>query len=324
MYDVLRSTTEIVDFEQYDDIAMTGPADIYGTSAFNQTNNRDLEMPTGNIFGFSSTVPHAYTDVLSISVTDSRSCPIADIGASPDVSFVKMCEEIAESFSNISGGLDVKQIDPAGVSPDMMHQALTEASELEDAVNALVNNEIPGICLKDGCSATVKFRGFCRDHGGARKCEVAGCTKGIQGKNRCIGHGGGKRCTYHSCTKSAQSHGLCKAHGGGVRCKYQGCTKSSQGGGLCRKHGGGRRCQASQGCSRGAQRGDFCAKHGGVRHCSVIDCHRTDRGGGLCEVHRRDRLCTLAGCNKLARSYGLCTMHIREMSQAQASSNILS
>lgn len=67
--------------------------------------------------------------------------------------------------------------------------------ELEDAFNAMLYQEIRGECLTPGCHAPVRVRGYCKKHGGARKCSVSGCTKGIQGKSRCIGHGGGKRCS---------------------------------------------------------------------------------------------------------------------------------
>ncbi|KAF0711342.1 hypothetical protein As57867_005305, partial [Aphanomyces stellatus] len=102
-------------------------------------------------------------------------------------------------------------------------------------------DEVVGECLHVDCHTAISYRGYCKTHGGQRRCKVLGCTKGNQGQNLCIAHGGGKRCSVETCERSAQSHGLCKAHGGGARCTIDGCDKSSQGGGRCRKHGGGRR-----------------------------------------------------------------------------------
>ncbi|OQR99910.1 apoptosis-inducing factor 1 [Achlya hypogyna] len=178
------------------------------------------------------------------------------------------------------------------------------------------HNEVPGKCLREDCSASITYRGFCKTHGGVRRCRVIGCTKGSQGKNLCIAHGGGKRCNIPTCNKSAQSHGLCKAHGGGARCTFDGCGKSSQGNGLCRKHGGGRRC-TYENCNNGAQRGLFCAKHGGSRHCKTEDCQRTDRGGGYCEIHRKDIVCLVRGCNRMGLQDevggGLCHVHCNHL-----------
>ncbi|ETV98998.1 hypothetical protein H310_08470 [Aphanomyces invadans] len=173
--------------------------------------------------------------------------------------------------------------------------------------------EVPGQCLEAQCNEPVKHRGFCKRHGGARRCSVPHCTKGVQGGSLCIGHGGGKRCRIPDCNKATQSQGLCKAHGGGVRCKFDGCNKSSQGGGFCRRHGGGKRCSV-EGCPRGAQRGATCAQHGGKTRCLVADCVRADRGGGFCEVHRRGKVCTLSYCNRLAKVQcdGYCAQHHRE------------
>ncbi|CAK4111819.1 unnamed protein product [Aphanomyces euteiches] len=166
------------------------------------------------------------------------------------------------------------------------------------------------ICQVPNCGRRVRSKGFCKAHGGGRKCILPGCNKSAQNGDYCIGHGGGKECSHPGCAKAAQSHGLCKAHGGGARCKHPNCMKSSQGGGYCRAHGGGKRCQAPN-CTKGAQRGNFCATHGGFRNCQVTGCVRTDRGGGYCEVHRRDKLCTAKGCKKLSKNNGLCTLHLR-------------
>ncbi|KAF0690434.1 Aste57867_18166 [Aphanomyces stellatus] len=174
------------------------------------------------------------------------------------------------------------------------------------------------ICQVPDCGRRVRSKGFCKAHGGGRKCTMQGCNKSAQNGDFCIGHGGGKQCSHAGCGKAAQSHGLCKAHGGGARCKHPDCMKSSQGGGYCRAHGGGKRCQAAN-CTKGAQRGNFCATHGGFRNCQIEGCVRTDRGGGYCEVHRRDKLCTVKGCKKLSKNNGLCTLHLRGTDGAKKS-----
>ncbi|ETV96115.1 hypothetical protein H310_10756 [Aphanomyces invadans] len=161
-----------------------------------------------------------------------------------------------------------------------------------DAIAQVLPQEIPGQCLKHLCQNAIGYRGFCKDHGGARKCRIVGCPKGSQGRNLCIAHGGGKRCKVENCPKSAQSHGLCKGHGGGARCTFANCNKSSQGGGFCRKHGGGKRCDVAK-CKNSAQRGNFCAKHGGSKACQAENCARTDRGGGYCELHRHYKILRL-------------------------------
>ncbi|OQS07080.1 apoptosis-inducing factor 1 [Thraustotheca clavata] len=199
-----------------------------------------------------------------------------------------------------------------GYSPPPQEQP----APVKKAPQAVVHNEVPGKCLREDCNASITYRGFCKTHGGVRRCRVIGCTKGSQGKNLCIAHGGGKRCNIPTCNKSAQSHGLCKAHGGGARCTFDGCGKSSQGNGLCRKHGGGRRC-TYENCNNGAQRGLFCAKHGGSRHCKTDDCQRTDRGGGYCEIHRKDIVCLVRGCNRMGLQDevggGLCHVHCNHL-----------
>ncbi|ETV77671.1 hypothetical protein H257_08561 [Aphanomyces astaci] len=186
--------------------------------------------------------------------------------------------------------------------------------------------EVPNQCLDRQCTAALRYRGYCKLHGGARKCSVAYCTKGIQGRNRCIAHGGGKRCQHSNCVRAAQSHGLCKSHGGGTRCKFHGCVKTSQGGGYCRTHGGGRECKWP-GCSNSAQRRELCAKHGQKRICNVAGCGRTDRGGGFCMSHRKDKICRVEGCTRLiattvfAGVATMCAQHVSEQHGAFAYCN---
>ncbi|ETV99399.1 hypothetical protein H310_08103 [Aphanomyces invadans] len=177
--------------------------------------------------------------------------------------------------------------------------------------------EVPNQCLERDCMAVIRYRGYCKLHGGARKCCVVSCTKGIQGRNRCIAHGGGKRCQHTNCVRAAQSHGLCKSHGGGTRCKFHGCPKTAQGGGFCRMHGGGRKCKWP-GCTNSAQREELCAKHGQKRICSVLGCDRTDRGGGFCMNHRKDKICCIVTCTRLiattafAGQATMCAHHVSE------------
>ncbi|KDO19998.1 hypothetical protein SPRG_14578 [Saprolegnia parasitica CBS 223.65] len=224
------------------------------------------------------------------------------------------------NFANVkSEAIEMALVLPGYATPPPAITAATTTTTTPASTTSNVpaaHNEVPGKCLREDCNASITYRGFCKTHGGVRRCRVIGCTKGSQGKNLCIAHGGGKRCNIPTCNKSAQSHGLCKAHGGGARCTFDGCGKSSQGNGLCRKHGGGRRC-TYENCNNGAQRGLFCAKHGGSRHCKTDDCQRTDRGGGYCEIHRKDIVCLVSGCNRMGLQDevggGLCHVHCNHL-----------
>ncbi|EQC36465.1 hypothetical protein SDRG_05919 [Saprolegnia diclina VS20] len=174
-----------------------------------------------------------------------------------------------------------------------------------------MTNDMPSVCLTNGCHARIPWRrGHCRDHGAVKKCGHPGCSRGPQRGGFCITHGGGRRCSVDGCLKAVQTAGLCKSHGGGIRCGADGCDKSSQGGGYCRKHGGGKRCAAAS-CDKGVQRGSYCAKHGGFQYCKVDGCHRTDRGGGFCDVHRKNMACAFSGCMRMARKQGLCVAHAK-------------
>ncbi|KAF1316751.1 hypothetical protein FI667_g15241, partial [Globisporangium splendens] len=102
-------------------------------------------------------------------------------------------------------------------------------------------------CMAPVCESFARSRGFCKAHGGGKRCNQLGCMLSDQGGGFCIRHGGGKRCEVEGCLKSAQSRRFCKAHGGGVRCRVEGCQKTSQGGGCCRMHGGGPRSQKKSG-----------------------------------------------------------------------------
>ncbi|KDO19253.1 hypothetical protein SPRG_15034 [Saprolegnia parasitica CBS 223.65] len=200
------------------------------------------------------------------------------------------------------------------MSPQRLHNA-------KRPVKTSPPKEIHGRCLTPNCPVALTYRGFCKAHGGTRRCNVAYCPKGRQGGAQfCIAHGGGKCCKTDGCVRTAQSRGLCKAHGGGARCKNDDCDKSAQRGGYCRSHGGVQLCSVA-GCPNGVQRSGKCAKHDIVRLCSVRNCGQTDRGGGLCATHRRNKVCKVDGCNRLyVRStlglpvdMGFCAMHQRAL-----------
>ncbi|EQC36408.1 hypothetical protein SDRG_05865 [Saprolegnia diclina VS20] len=188
--------------------------------------------------------------------------------------------------------LDLAPPPPSFAGPPAATKASRARSKLSPP------KEIHGQCLAAQCSTAITYRGFCKAHGGTRRCSVAYCPKNPQGGRYCIAHGGGKRCKADDCVRPVQSRGLCKAHGGGTRCKADECDKSAQSGGYCRAHGGIRIC-AVAGCPNGVQRHGKCAKHDGGRLCSAADCTRTDRGGGLCDLHRRRSVCSVVGCKKL-------------------------
>ncbi|KAG5248540.1 loricrin-related protein [Salix suchowensis] len=81
--------------------------------------------------------------------------------------------------------------------------------------------------------------GYCKAHGGGKRCIFAGCTEGAEGSTPlCKGHGGGKRCLFdgggicpksvHGGTNFCVAHGGVKRHGGGKRCRVENCGKSAQ------------------------------------------------------------------------------------------------
>ena len=68
---------------------------------------------------------------------------------------------------------------------------------------------------------------------GIRYCKAMDCPKQSQRGGFCKTHGGGRRCTHDGCGKSSQSKGLCRRHGGGKLCSFEGCTSGPQRGGRC-------------------------------------------------------------------------------------------
>lgn len=71
------------------------------------------------------------------------------------------------------------------------------------------------------------------------RCRFDGCVnKAVRGgeKGYCRTHGGGKRCHYGGCTKSAKEGGFCIAHGGGKRCIHSRCLKGAKSGDFCITH----------------------------------------------------------------------------------------
>jgi copper chaperone CopZ len=129
---------------------------------------------------------------------------------------------------------------------------------------------VPKKCVFEGCSRLAAGKGYCRGHGGGRRCRASSCHKTDVGGGYCMAHGGGKRCEFPNCSRGAQGVSmLCKSHGGGLRCSVPGCTSSAQSGGkrLCIKHGGGLRC-CMEGCNCLVRRNRLCRRHLNVNHNS--------------------------------------------------------
>ncbi|ETV85171.1 hypothetical protein H257_03007 [Aphanomyces astaci] len=124
------------------------------------------------------------------------------------------------------------------------------------------SKKCPKKCSEPTCWNKIRSRGYCKMHGGGKRCLIPGCNTCSVGGYYCIKHGGGKKCSINGCSNAIQSRGVCKAHGGGARCTVAGCQKSSQGKGLCTSHGGGKRCEVS-GCGKGAQTRGRCYAHCG-------------------------------------------------------------
>ncbi|CAK9047384.1 Probable WRKY transcription factor 19 (WRKY DNA-binding protein 19), partial [Durusdinium trenchii] len=172
-------------------------------------------------------------------------------------------------------------------------------------------------CKWDGCSKWEQGGGYCKSHGGGRRCKFEDCLKSAQGKSSlCIAHGGdrGKRCVEDGCEKGAKQGGYCTSHGGGRRCEFEDCMKSAQGKlSLCIAHGGerGKRC-AEKGCEKQAAKGGFCVSHGGGRRCEFEDCMKSAAGkSSLCIAHggERGKRCAEKGCEKQAAKGGFCVSH---------------
>ncbi|RHZ12858.1 hypothetical protein DYB31_006643 [Aphanomyces astaci] len=124
------------------------------------------------------------------------------------------------------------------------------------------SKKCPKKCSEPTCWNKIRSRGYCKMHGGGKRCLIPGCNTCSVGGYYCIKHGGGKKCSISGCSNAIQSRGVCKAHGGGARCTVAGGQKSSQGKGLCTSHGGGKRCEVS-GCGKGAQTRGRCYAHCG-------------------------------------------------------------
>ncbi|KAF0704330.1 hypothetical protein As57867_007356, partial [Aphanomyces stellatus] len=71
-------------------------------------------------------------------------------------------------------------------SPTTSYSAGSTTSESDFTTH---QDEVAGQCLDHACLEPVKHRGYCKKHGGARRCAIPGCTKGVQGGSLCIGHG---------------------------------------------------------------------------------------------------------------------------------------
>lgn len=194
---------------------------------------------------------------------------------------VSLDDQFAHGEINISTKWGTKN----DISSTCYQSPMGFLSDTDDSLSSASNPGKELHCSALNCENLVRSKGYCKTHGGGRRCIVEECDKSSQSRGRCIRHGGGRRCIITGCTRGAQSSGRCKRHGGGVRCRIEECERSSQGSGLCRTHGGGKMCKF-QGCTKGTQRKGFCSTHGGARVCRVENCKQVDRGGGLCGRHR--------------------------------------
>ncbi|GBG23826.1 Hypothetical Protein FCC1311_000462 [Hondaea fermentalgiana] len=128
------------------------------------------------------------------------------------------------------------------------------------------------LCNFIRCDKLARGRGYCKRHGGGRRCESENCLRSARsGSKFCTSHGGGRRCQTPGCTKGAEGATYhCVAHGGGKRCQHEGCTKKDQGSGYCKSHGGGKRC-AIPACMRSVKTGtDLCSQHWMLREDNGI------------------------------------------------------
>jgi hypothetical protein len=156
--------------------------------------------------------------------------------------------------------------------------------------------------------------GFCKGHGGGKRCLFKNddgtiCPKSACGSTCfCSNHGGGPRCQFKNddgtvCPNGAQgATDFCKGHGGGKRCQFKNddgtdCPKSAQGAtDFCKGHGGGPRCQFKNDdgtdCIKSALRSaGFCSNHGGGPRCQFKNddgtaCLKSALGStGFCVYH---------------------------------------
>ncbi|CAK9054089.1 Probable WRKY transcription factor 19 (WRKY DNA-binding protein 19), partial [Durusdinium trenchii] len=181
-------------------------------------------------------------------------------------------------------------------------------------------------CAAEGCEKRARRGGYCKSHGGGRRCEFEDCMKSATGKSSlCVAHGGdrgkrcgeegcgklalkGKRCGEEGCGKLALKGGYCISHGGGRRCEFEGCMKSASGkSSLCIAHGGdpGKKWVCGeQGCQKWALKGGCCVSHGGGRRCEFEGCMKSATGkSSLCVAHGGDpgKRCAENGCEKRAK-----------------------
>ena len=74
--------------------------------------------------------------------------------------------------------------------------------------NAAARKQKRRMCAHPGCkpNRAIGATGFCKRHGGGKRCAHKACTKGAEGATDfCSFHGGGKRCAHkEGCTKSAE------------------------------------------------------------------------------------------------------------------------
>ena len=123
---------------------------------------------------------------------------------------------------------------------------LTKKAQLEkDIWDEVARNFLKKLCQSPNCTlGAVRggIKGFCKAHGGGRRCITPKCTTPAQGSvPYCYAHGGGRRCKYKDCKSfplnDGVKKGFCRYHGGGMDCPVPGCKSGVQWGTkLCAKH----------------------------------------------------------------------------------------
>ncbi|KAH9053544.1 hypothetical protein Ae201684P_015309 [Aphanomyces euteiches] len=78
--------------------------------------------------------------------------------------------------------------------------------------------------------------GYCRAHGGGKRCQAPNCTKGAQRGNFCATHGGFRNCQVTGCVRTDRGGGYCEVHRRDKLCTAKGCKKLSKNNGLCTLH----------------------------------------------------------------------------------------
>ena len=80
-----------------------------------------------------------------------------------------------------------------------------------EPVNVIIPRKIPrgDPCLAPRCKSRGLAGGYCKTHGGGKRCEITGCDKSSQSLGLCRRHGGGKPCAFEGCYAVQQRAGFC-------------------------------------------------------------------------------------------------------------------